>query len=86
MPNAPKATIGLLARDHISVAAPILAQSPRLSDQDLVAIAAEAGQQHLLAISGRKSLGAEVTDVLVKRGDRAVLRSTARNPGRQLLR
>jgi uncharacterized protein (DUF2336 family) len=81
MPNAPKETITLLARDHISVAAPILAQSPRLSDEDLVSIAAEAGQQHLLAISGRKSLVPEVTDVLVKRGDRAVLRSTARNPG-----
>lgn len=81
MPNAPRESINLLARDHISVAAPILADSQRLSDQDLVDIAKEVGQQHLLAISGRKALGSDLTDVLVTRGDRAVLRSAARNPG-----
>jgi uncharacterized protein (DUF2336 family) len=81
VPNAPRQAINMLARDHISVAAPVLAESPRLTDGDLVEIAREAGQQHLLAISGRKALATNVTDVLVVRGDRAVLRSTARNPG-----
>ena len=81
VPNAPRHSINMLARDHISVAAPVLAESPRLTDSDLVDIARQAGQQHLLAISGRKQLAADVTDVLVARGDRAVLRSAARNPG-----
>jgi uncharacterized protein (DUF2336 family) len=79
--NAPSETIKLLARDHITVAAPILAESNRLSDDELAEIAKDVGQQHLLAISGRKKLATEVTDVLVSRGDRMVLRSTARNPG-----
>lgn len=81
IPNAPRQSINMLARDHISVAAPVLAESPRLSERDLVDIASQAGQQHLLAIAGRKQLTPVVTDVLVVRGDRAVLRSTARNPG-----
>jgi uncharacterized protein (DUF2336 family) len=79
--NAPHEAIKMLARDHITVAAPILAESNRLSDTDLAEIAKDAGQQHLLAISGRKTLAPEVTDVLVSRGDRMVLRSAARNPG-----
>jgi len=74
LPNAHKQSIN-------RVAAPILAESLRLSDNDLVEIAREAGQQHLLAISARKSLASNVTDVLVVRGNRAVLRSAARNPG-----
>ena len=39
------------------------------------------GQQHLLAISGRPSLDASVTDVLVTRGDRNVVHALARNSG-----
>lgn len=81
IPNAPKQAVNALARDHISVAAPILAQSQRLTEDDLNEIAREVDQDHLLAISGRKALPASVTDVLVERGDRTVLQSTARNPG-----
>src|SRR5437870_3647158 len=33
--NAARKSVNVLARDHISVAAPILAQSQRLSDNDL---------------------------------------------------
>ena len=39
------------------------------------------GQDHLLAISRRKSLNAAVTDVLVERGDKPVMLSMAGNPG-----
>jgi uncharacterized protein (DUF2336 family) len=39
------------------------------------------GQAHLLAIAQRKSIGEAVTDVLVKRGDQAVVTSVARNEG-----
>ena len=41
-------------------------------------------QQHLLAISKRKSLAEPVTDVLVARGNRQVLRSLSGNPGARL--
>src|SRR5205814_1237602 len=39
------------------------------------------GQAHLLAISTRKTLSCAVTDVLVLRGNDAVIQSTVNNPG-----
>ena len=48
---------------------------------DLVEIANHRGQQHLLAISERKTLDEALTDALLKRGDIAVYRALARNVG-----
>ena len=49
IPNAPPRTIRTLAFDDaIEVAAPVLIQSPRLSDSDLVENARIKGQAHLL--------------------------------------
>src|SRR3982750_2559517 len=54
--HAPVHVLGRLARDQdISIAGPVLAQSNRLSDNDLIEIARSKGQAHLLAISGRSS-------------------------------
>ena len=39
------------------------------------------GQPHLLAISERATLGVPVTDVLIRRGERDVIRSLAANNG-----
>jgi uncharacterized protein (DUF2336 family) len=44
-----------------------------------VEIASTKGQDHLLAISGRKDLPAAVTDVIVGRGERKVIRKLAGN-------
>ena len=55
--------------DSIDVAGPILRYSERLANQILVANARCKSQQHLLAISRRKSIDEPVTDVLVTRGD-----------------
>ena len=80
--NAPIEVIRKLARDdEISVAAPILTQSPRLTTDDLVAIAGSKGQGHLLAISARRTLDEAVTDVLLDRGDREVRHTLAKNGG-----
>jgi uncharacterized protein (DUF2336 family) len=82
--NAPIEVIRRLSRhDEIAVAGPVLTQSNRLSDRDLVTIAKSKGQGHLLAISGRASLAEAVTDVLVDRGDVQVHHSLARNSGAQ---
>ena len=82
LPNAPPGIIRALAIDDvIEVAGPILAQSDRLDDATLIEGASTKSQDHLLAISRRKSLAAAVTDVLVERGDRRVAQSTAANPG-----
>ena len=83
--NAPPQLIRRLAYDDdIGVAKPVLEQSPRLADDDLRDIAGSKGQAHLLAISGRRSISESVTDVLVQRGNREVVRTVADNQGARL--
>ncbi|TPQ32824.1 hypothetical protein C2U70_20850 [Bradyrhizobium guangdongense] len=80
--DAPPKTIRALALDDaIEVAGPVLQRSERIGDDGLVEVARLKGQDHLLAISNRKVLAETVTDVLVDRGNAAVLSSTARNGG-----
>jgi uncharacterized protein (DUF2336 family) len=82
IPHAPPKTIRALAFDDaIEVARPVLTQSERLDEPTLVEAAKKKGQEHLLAISRRRSLSEAVTDVLVARGDHLVLLSTAENCG-----
>jgi uncharacterized protein (DUF2336 family) len=78
--NAPPAVVHTLAQDDdITVAGPLLTLSRRLDDATLVDIAKNKGQAHLLAIAGRSEIGESVTDVLVDRGDREVVRNVADN-------
>jgi uncharacterized protein (DUF2336 family) len=80
--NAPTRIINKLAfDDSIDVAGPVLRQSERLDTQALVANAKSKSQLHLLAISKRKSISEDVTDVLVARGNKEVVRSVATNDG-----
>lgn len=80
--RAPVAVIRSLARDQsIVVAAPVLTHSPRLTEEELLAIAKGEGQDRLLAISKRVTVSEAVSDVLVTRGDRDVLRSVVSNDG-----
>jgi uncharacterized protein (DUF2336 family) len=82
--NAPPEAIRRLAQDEaIEVAGPVLRQSSRLSDQDLVEIAKLKGQAHLAAISARPIVADKVTDVLLQRGDRTTIRVLAKNSGAQ---
>src|ERR1051325_7365044 len=54
MANAPESLMQQLDRDDdIAVAGPVIAQSARLKETDLVDIAQTKGQAHLFAISGR---------------------------------
>ena len=62
----------------------MLRQSERLDTRTLVANAKSKSQQHLLAISERRTISEEVTDVLATRGDREVARSIANNRHAQL--
>ena len=80
--NAPRVLIGQLAReDDISIAGPVLRRSPVLEDQVLVEIARMKGQAHLLAMTERAKLSSDLTDVILRRGDRDVVRRTAANTG-----
>lgn len=74
----------LAGNDEIRIAGPVLQESARLSDDDLVGLAATKGEQHLLAISGRWWLKEIVTDALLARRYPSVSRRIAANPGARL--
>ena len=83
--NAPIKIINkLVFDDSIDVAGPILRQSERLDTRTLVTNVRSKSQDHLLAISQRRTICAEVTDELVTRGNRQVVRSVAKNSGARL--
>jgi uncharacterized protein (DUF2336 family) len=83
--NAPKKVVRVLARDdHAAVAEPVLERSPQLTEDDLVEVAGQKAQDHLLAISRRSSLSERITDMLVDRGDARVVRAVAENGGAKL--
>jgi uncharacterized protein (DUF2336 family) len=78
--NAPTELMRQLANDDdIAVAGPVLTQSVRLKETELVELAKTKGQAHLAVIAGREGIGEAVTDVLVRRGDAEVMHSVADN-------
>jgi uncharacterized protein (DUF2336 family) len=80
--QAPPSVIRRLAtNDEITVARPVLAESARLSPDDLVELAQTKGEAHLLAISGRWWLTEIVTDALLARHYPSVSRKIVANPG-----
>src|SRR5579883_100717 len=80
--NAPRALVGQFARENeILVAAPVLRRSVVLDDDVLLDIARLKGQAHLLAMAERGTLSTGLTDIMVRRGDREVVRRTAGNAG-----
>ncbi len=80
--NAPPTLMTQLAReDEIKIAGPVLTHSPTLDEPTLVDVARMKGQSHLAAISGRSTLSTPVTDVIVRRGTRDIVRTVAANAG-----
>src|SRR4051795_3976420 len=80
--NAPRGLVGQLAHeDEIAIAGPLLRKSPVIDEQMLIEIASAKGQGHLLAMSERPALSPDLTDVIVRRGDRDVVRRAAGNAG-----
>src|SRR5882757_10740795 len=80
--QAPSSVVRRLAmNDEIAIAGPVLTESARLSEEDLVEIAETKGEQHLLAISARWWLKEVVTDALLGRGYPGVSRRIVGNPG-----
>ncbi len=85
--SAPKHAIRKLAiHEDAAVAAPVLLKSASISEADLIEVAGTRGQQHLLAIAGRKTLSETLTDILVLRGDTQVCRTLAKNDGARFSR
>jgi uncharacterized protein (DUF2336 family) len=80
--NAPPLLVRQLVRDdEARIAGPLLRRSPLIDEPTLVEIARMKSQLHLLAISDRSTLSTPITDVIVKRGDREVVRKVAGNDG-----
>ena len=74
--------VRLLARhDEIAIAGPVLTELARLTNEDLIEIAATKSEPHLLAISGRWWLHEVVTDALLVRHYPKVSRRLVNNPG-----
>jgi len=81
-PQAPATVIRRLARhEEISVAGPVLTESPKLSNEDLIEIAKAKGEKHLIAIAGRWWLQEAVTEALLSRSYASVSRKLVSNPG-----
>jgi uncharacterized protein (DUF2336 family) len=80
--KAPPKVVRMLACDDaIDVASPVLTQCEQLDIATLVECAKTKSQEHMLAISRRKTVPEAVTDVLVERGDQQVVLSTVTNAG-----
>jgi uncharacterized protein (DUF2336 family) len=80
--NAPTGVVRRFAYDDaIAVSGPVLAQSERLTDDDLIAIASTKSQAHLTHIARRPRLSEAVTDTLVDHGDLHVATTVAGNRG-----
>ena len=80
--NAPRNLVGQLAHDdEIAIAGPLLKRSPVVDEKMLLEIAAEKGQDHLLAMAERPTLSTDLTEIMVARGDSAVVRRAAGNAG-----
>ena len=83
LPNAPKGLIRQLAHDEISVAEPVLSRSEVLSEEDLLRVIRQRGQEHMHAITRRRHVPEKLSAELIQRGGDAVLISLAQNQGAQ---
>jgi uncharacterized protein (DUF2336 family) len=83
-PTAPKGLLRQLALDEIIVAEPVLKRSAALSEEDLIRVIRQRGQEHMKAITQRREIPETVTAELVGRGDKEVLVSLAGNKGARL--
>src|SRR5689334_18005333 len=64
--DAPKALLRYLARDEISVAAPLLEAGVGFDDSDLIPTARAGVSSHWHAIARRRNISEPVTDVLMQ--------------------
>lgn len=83
---APHQLIRRLANDNIEVARPVLARSKVLTEDDLLHVVRNHGQDHLRAVSTREEVSEAISDVIVERGDDQTLGVLLNNEGARLSR
>ena len=79
--NAPATLLHFLSLRDIGTAEPVLRRSIAFADTHLAALAESLPQDRLCAIAARTYVSETVSDALLARGDRTVLRLLAKNPG-----
>jgi uncharacterized protein (DUF2336 family) len=85
--QAPKVLVLALARDEdVSVAYPVLIESPVLEEADLVEIMRKSRAEHRCGTLQRESLSESVSSVAVETGDPQVMRWLVENPGANISR
>jgi uncharacterized protein (DUF2336 family) len=78
-PWAPHDLIVLLAGDEIEIARPVIAQSPLLSDDDLVRILVESTLEHKIEVARRPRLSAHVAEAIIQDHHPLVMAALAGN-------
>jgi len=79
MDDVPRNLVSKLANDEISVAFPILSKSGLLRDADLIEVIKLRTEEHMLAITMRKSVSEQVSDAIVESGREPVIISLLKN-------
>ena len=79
VPNAPPTLMRQLAHDEITVAEPVLKRCEALSEDDLVSVILQGGQDHMRAVANRRNVPEKLTAELAARGDESVLARLAEN-------
>jgi uncharacterized protein (DUF2336 family) len=83
-PKAPKALVLALARDEITVAFPVLIESPLLDEADLLEILRDSPPEHRLGTLQREQLSETVANAVVETRDPQVMRWLVENPGAKI--
>lgn len=78
-PEAPPRLMYVLAEDELPVAAPVLKTSKVFDEKQLFSLASKLDDTHLELIANREDLTAKVSDRLIQRGGKKVLRNVASN-------
>ena len=77
-------TAANFAMDDIAVAGPILRSSQALSDDTLLKVVGQKSQQHMLAVTKRAGISANISQALVERGNDDVVASLLDNAEAQI--
>ncbi|MDP6517938.1 MAG: DUF2336 domain-containing protein [Alphaproteobacteria bacterium] len=82
--DVPRDLVKTLAFDDIEVAAPVLLNSPKLADTDLIEIIHGKAREHHLSIARRATVAPEVSQALIDTADTAVVEALLGNTGAML--
>lgn len=78
-PNLPRAVANRLINDIDSIAVPILASSPSVSDDDLIAVLQSRAGVKAQAVASRRGLSAKVSHAVISFGDASSVATLAAN-------